>query len=102
MEKELIAIDITIPAKYIKTDGTAFYRIDESFRAFLLQCQDKYGVIGFNYDFNSLNFGVVLASSEREEVKVGDEKKKEEELVVDLKKKKKEIKKKGKIKNKGK
>ena len=100
MERSLIAVDVTIPAKQIETDGTAFYRIDPQFRAFLLKCDDVHGVIGFSYDFEILNFGVVLASSEPEKVITADEKKKEEVLIKDLKKKEKEIKKKGKVKSK--
>ena len=94
--KELIAIDVTIPAKEIKTDGTAFYRIDPGFRDFLIRCLRTHGVIGFSYDFESLNFGVVLASSEKEivdETKVA----KEKELVNELKEKEKDIKKKGEV-----
>jgi hypothetical protein len=42
--------------------GTAYYRIDPKFRDFLMLCQEKHGVIGFEYDFKEgdLNLGVVL------------------------------------------
>lgn len=42
----------------------AHYRITPEFREFLRLCEDKQGVIGFEYDFEAddLSFGVILRS----------------------------------------
>jgi hypothetical protein len=52
------AIDIEL--NEAKSDGVAYYRIDPQFKEFLLKCKEKHGVIGFEYDFDGLNFGVIL------------------------------------------
>lgn len=46
--------------------ATAYYRISREFRDFLINCNEMYGVIGFEYDFEdgNLNFGVVLKKDE--------------------------------------
>lgn len=42
--------------------GTAYIRITPQLRDFFKLCQEKHGVIGFEYDFEEagLNFGLVL------------------------------------------
>jgi hypothetical protein len=59
MKKEITTIDINL--NEVKSKGTAYFRITPAFRDFLKLCQEKEGVIGFEYDFDSLNFGVILS-----------------------------------------
>lgn len=42
--------------------GTAYIRISPELRDFFKLCQEKHGVIGFEYDFDDpgLNFGLIL------------------------------------------
>lgn len=56
---ELKAIDIDIALDKVESDGVAYYRIDPKFKEFLQKCDDKHGIIGFEYD-GSFNFGVIL------------------------------------------
>lgn len=85
--RDLIAIDIAIPVDKIDTGGIAYYRIPVDFRDFLIKCMKQKGVIGFEYDFDSLNFGVILKSEE--EIPKTE---KEKELEKKLNEKEKEIK----------
>ena len=50
--------EMTVPEQ----GGIAYIRITPQLRDFFKLCQEKYGVIGFEYDFEDpgLNFGVVL------------------------------------------
>lgn len=50
--------EMTIP----EAGGTAYIRISPELRDFFKLCQEKHGVIGFDYDFEEggLNFGLVL------------------------------------------
>ncbi len=84
--RDLIAIDIRIPSEEIQTEGVAYYRISPDFREFLIKCMKQKGVIGFEYDFDSLNFGVILKGEEKEKTE------KEKELEKKLEEKEKEIK----------
>lgn len=52
---------MSVPAQ----GGTAYVRISPQFRDFLKLCKKKHKVIGFEYDFESLNFGVVIAREEK-------------------------------------
>ncbi len=40
--------------------GTAYYRLTPHFRDFLNKCMEKHGIVGFVWDKNDLNFGVIL------------------------------------------
>ena len=91
-----LAIDILIPEHKIISEGIAYYRIDSDFRDFILQCVRTHGVIGFSYDFESLNFGVVLQGKEAVEVQTKEEAKRVETLAKKLEKKAEDIKKKSK------
>ena len=58
MEKEpLKAINIKLDEA--ENEGVAYYRITPEFLEFLKKCDEKFGIIGFEYD-GSLNFGVIL------------------------------------------
>lgn len=96
MSREMISIDVRIPGKQIKSEGIAYFRISPEFRDFILKCEADFGVIGFSYDFEDLNFGIVLKSSEPEFPVSEEQKKVEEELEKDMKEKEEEIKGKGK------
>lgn len=91
MNVEMIAIDVRIPGNQIKSGGIAYYRIDPAFRDFLVKCVEECGVIGFSYNFEDLNFGVVLKNTDPEPPKTEEQKKVEEEVVKDLEKKGEEI-----------
>ena len=58
MKEKISAIDIDI--NEIESGGVAYYRITSEFRNFLKQCNEKHGIIGFEYEEGSLNFGVIL------------------------------------------
>ena len=58
----LKAIDIKL--NKAESDGVAYYRIDPEFKNFLKLCQEKHGIIGFEYD-GSFNFGVILAKKNK-------------------------------------
>ena len=48
-------------------EGIAYYRISPHFRDFLTKCFEKHGIIGFSYEKNSLNFGILIGMAEDEE-----------------------------------
>jgi len=52
------AIDIKL--NKIKSEGTAYYRLDKDFKKFLERCEEKHGIIGFEYKKGSFNFGIIL------------------------------------------
>jgi len=56
------AVDINLSK--VKSKGIAYYRIDPQFRDFLKKCDEKHGIIGFEWDGESLNFGVILLKNE--------------------------------------
>lgn len=44
------------------TSPTAYYRLPEEVKDFLLKCQQKHGVVGFRWDpEDPWNFGVLLS-----------------------------------------
>lgn len=58
--KELIAIDIDLPADVeIKSEGDAYYRLPDHLFEFLEICEKKHGILGFKWD-GTRNFGVML------------------------------------------
>lgn len=62
MKKEIKAIDIDLPVDTpLESDGVAYYRLDPHFRDFLKLCNEKHGIMGFEFEEGSLNFGVILA-----------------------------------------
>jgi len=58
MNREIKAIDIEL--NEVESSGVAYFRISPEFRDFLKICEEKHGVIGFEYEFGELNFGVIL------------------------------------------
>lgn len=61
----LAAIDIAIPPDQATPfEGIAYFRIDPKMRDFIQKCEDKHGVLGFQWD-GSLNFGVILKEKEK-------------------------------------
>lgn len=61
--KKIVTVDVNMPEGKILTGGVAFYRIDPHFRDFLKLCDDKHGIIGFEYTEGELNFGVILGNA---------------------------------------
>lgn len=63
-KKEITAVDLDIE----KLDGNpvAYYRIPEDLKEFLTTCNEKHGIVGFEYVDGSFNFGVILKKSEDE------------------------------------
>lgn len=61
MANKLVAIDIEIPADELVTSkGTAYYRLDPQMKEFLAKCAKDNTIIGFEYEEDSWNFGVIL------------------------------------------
>lgn len=58
-EPTLTAIDIKI-SNAIESDGVAYYRLTPEMKDFLSKCQKKHGIIGFEFEDGSFNFGVIL------------------------------------------
>lgn len=56
--------EMTVPEQ----EGTAYIRIDPKLRDFFKLCNDKHGVIGFEYDFDEagLNLGLILKKEDKE------------------------------------
>jgi acylphosphatase len=92
MNHEMIAIDVRIPGNQINSGGIAYYRIDPEFRDFMKKCVEECGVIGFSYNFDDLNFGVVLKSPDPAPTKSEEVKKVEEVLAQEMLVKETEIK----------
>ena len=64
MKKEIKTIDIDFPANTpIVTDGIAYYRLTPEMRDFFSKCNEKHGIIGFEFEEGSLNFGVILGKT---------------------------------------
>lgn len=59
--KKIVAIDIELPADTpLKSSGTAYYRLDPKIRDFFKLCRKDHEIMGFEWDGESLNFGVIL------------------------------------------
>ena len=56
--KTITAIDIELNA--VKSDGTAYYRLDNGLLEFLNKCLEKHDIIGFEWEERSRNIGVIL------------------------------------------
>lgn len=56
---KLEAIDIN--EDEVQSDGTAYYRLPQELKDFIVKCYEKHGIIGFEWDSDSpWNFGVIL------------------------------------------
>lgn len=64
--EEIKAIDINLDE--VKSNGTAYYRIDEGFKKFLEKCLEKHEIIGFEWEIGSWNFGIILKNKENETI----------------------------------
>ncbi len=68
MEKEIVAIDITIPANTpVESDGTAYYRLTPEMKKFFEMCEEKHGILGFSWDVGSFNFGVIIKAKKEDD-----------------------------------
>lgn len=66
MPETLKAIDISLPADTpLQSEGVAYYRLPDGLFEFLKLCQEKHGIMGFEYD-GSRNFGVILKNPAKE------------------------------------
>lgn len=61
MYKKIITVDAALPAGGIQAESIAYYRITQDMVNFLKQCDYKHDIIGFEYEEDSMNFGVILA-----------------------------------------
>ncbi len=60
---KLQAIDIN--EDEAQSDGTAYYRLPEDVKDFIVKCHEKYGILGFEWDADSpWNFGIILKKSQ--------------------------------------
>lgn len=57
-KKKITAIDIDM--QIAKSEGVAYVRITKELKDFLELCNKKHGIIGFEYEQGSFNFGVIL------------------------------------------
>lgn len=65
MERPLQTIDITIPADTpVQSEGTAYYRLPDDMYKFFHLCEEKHGIMGFEWD-GSRNFGVILKRNKK-------------------------------------
>jgi len=55
--KTIKAIDIELSE--VKSAGVAYYRLPDHLFDFLKLCQEKHGIVGFEWD-GSRNFGVII------------------------------------------
>lgn len=58
MKKEITAIDVTL--KVAPSSGVAYYRLPKEVKEFFDKCLEKHDIVGFEYEFGSWNFGVIL------------------------------------------
>jgi hypothetical protein len=63
-DKILKAIDINLDK--VESEGVAYYRLPIDLKMFLKKCNDKHGIIGFEYEADSWNFGVILGKNKQE------------------------------------
>lgn len=67
MNDTLVTIDIAEPAGIeLPSKGVAYFRLDENFKEFLQKCADQHGILGFEWEPNSWNFGVILRNDKEE------------------------------------
>ena len=52
------AIDISLTEA--KSTGVAYYRLPKEVKEFFDKCEQTHGVVGFEYEFGTWNFGVIL------------------------------------------
>jgi hypothetical protein len=62
--KKIVAIDINL--KEGVSYGTSYFELPNNVKEFIDLCYDKHGIIGFEYDRDSRNFGVILKENEVE------------------------------------
>ena len=65
MKKEITAIDVDLPM--MDSRGIAYYRVKKEFKEFLTLCNKKHGIIGFEFEDGSFNFGVILGKGQKDE-----------------------------------
>ena len=63
MKKIIKAIDIDL--NKVESNGVAYYRLTREFKDFLELCNKKHGIIGFEFEEGSFNFGVILGKSKK-------------------------------------
>lgn len=65
---KVVSIDIDEPA--IESQGIAYYRLDTQFKDFLSLCNKKHGILGFEFEDGSYNFGVILRNGKKNEIQI--------------------------------
>ncbi len=55
---QIKAIDLLAPS--FDHAGVAYYRLTPEFREFLMKCKEKHGILGFEWEEGSWNFGIIL------------------------------------------
>jgi hypothetical protein len=58
MKRKIVAIDIDLP-NVTEDGGIAYYRLSKDFKEFLTLCNKEHGIIGFEFEDGSYNFGVI-------------------------------------------
>lgn len=65
-KKPLKTIDIDL--NIAESDGIAYFRLDSKFLEFLKLCDEKHGIIGFEYN-GDFDFGVILGKKQKKDEK---------------------------------
>lgn len=59
IEKKVITT-IDIEKQVVTASGTAYYRLPKEVKEFFELCEKKQGIVGFEWEVGSYNFGVIL------------------------------------------
>lgn len=57
-KKKITTIDVELT--HVASEGVAYYRLTKPFKDFLELCNKKHGIVGFEFEEGSFNFGVIL------------------------------------------
>ena len=57
--REIKALDLEIETPF-QGGGVAYYRLSKEMREFFKKCEKKHGIVGFEWEAESWNFGVIL------------------------------------------
>lgn len=66
MSAPLVAIDIN--KERVESGGVAYYRLPKDLKDFLAKCELHHGIVGFEYEAGSWNFGVILQKDREKSV----------------------------------
>ena len=62
MKKEITGYDFNEYKSDNQEVAVAYFRITPDMRDFIKLCDKKHGVVGFKYELDDLNFGIIINS----------------------------------------